>query len=278
MKKLLLSLSILFAFSLVVNAQCTPNPIFTMSPIPGVYPPNIPIPNIPLVGISDGQVNIPYSQTLTLIVLQDTTMDIGFLLDMIDPAITPLMNSFGISTTMTVDVNHVDYDITGLPSNLSYVCDSSACQYPSGANGCIQISGIPIQSGTFPVDVNMTINIQIPAITVPVIGTVLYPGSGQDIPSFPAVQYDLLVTDATTINEIGNYRSKVFPNPTSNQAILSLIAFSDVVVYNILGEKVLIANNVKGDLLLSKNDIGKGAFYILVQSKSKAQTIKLIIK
>ena len=278
MRKTLLTLSILLTFSFIGKTQCTPNQIFTMSPVPGVYPPNIPIPGIPLVGISDGQINVPYSQTLTLVVLEDTTMDIGFLLDMIDPTITPLMNNFGISTTMTVDVNHVIFDISGLPNNLTYACDINSCQYPSGVNGCIAISGTPIQSGTFPLDVNMTINVQIPAITIPVVGTVIYPGSGQDIPSFSAVAYDLLVSGSTVINEVGNYRSKAFPNPTSNQAILSLIVLSDVVVYNILGKKVLIANNVKGNLLLSKNDIGKGVFYISVQSKSKAETIKLIIK
>ena len=278
MRKTLLTLSILLTFSFIGNTQCTPNQIFTMSPIPGVYPPNIPISGIPLVGISDGQINIPYSQTLTLVVLEDTTMDIDFLLDMIDPAITPLMNSAGISTTMNVDVNHVIYDIAGLPNNLTYTCDINSCQYPSGVNGCIAISGTPIQSGTFPIDVNMTINVQIPAITIPVVGTVIYPGSGQDIPSFSAVAYDLLVIGTTAITEVGNYRLKIFPNPTSYQAILSLIAFSDVVVYNILGEKVLIANNVKGDLVLSKNDIGKGVFYISVQSKNKTETIKLIIK
>ena len=204
MKKLLLSLSILVTFSFIVNAQCTPNPIFTMSPIPGVYPPNIPIPNISLVGISDGQTNIPYSQTLTLIVLEDTTMDIAFLLDMIDPTITPLMNNAGISTTMTVNVNHVTYDIVGLPNNLTYVCDISNCQYPSGVNGCIAINGTPIQNGTFPIDVNMTINVQIPAITVPIIGTVLYPGSGQDIPAFSAQQYDLFIDGSSGINNLNN--------------------------------------------------------------------------
>ena len=275
MRKTLLILSILLTFSFIGNTQCTPNPIFTMSPIPGVYPPNIPIPGIPLVGISDGQVNVPYSQTLTLVVLEDTTMDIASFL----PAtVVSAMSLAGISTVMSLDVNHVIYDISGLPNNLIYTCDINSCQYPSGVNGCIAVSGTPIQSGTFPIDVNMTINVQIPAITDPIFGTTIFAGSGQDIPSFSAVAYDLLITGATAINEVGNYRSKIFPNPTSNQAILSLIFFSDVVVYNILGKEVLIANNVKGDLLLSKNDIGKGVFYISVQSKSKTETIKLIVK
>ena len=47
---------------------------------PGVYPPELPIPSISLVGIADGSLGSNYSQTLTLVVLEDTTMDIGFLL------------------------------------------------------------------------------------------------------------------------------------------------------------------------------------------------------
>ena len=277
MQKTLLTLSIILFSLFNSNAQCTPNPIFIMSPIPGVYPPNIPIPNIPLVGISDGQVNIPYSQTLTLIVLEDTTMDIGFLLDMIDPAITPLMNSAGISTTMAVDVNHVDYDITGLPSNLSYVCDSNACQYPSGANGCIQISGTPIQSGTFPVDVNMTINVQIPAITVPVIGTVLYPGSGQDIPSFPGQHYDLLITGSSGINNLNNDQIAIYPNPTSNIAVLEIAEKQDIKVYDNLGRLIFTKNNITFTLELSKEKLGAGIFIIEISNETKIRREKLII-
>lgn len=277
MQKTLITLSILLSSLIVSNAQCTPNPIFTMSPIPGVYPPNIPIPNIPLVGISDGQVNVPYSQTLTLIVLKDTTMDIGFLLNMIDSAIIPLMNSFGISTIMTVDVNHVDYGITGLPSNLSYSCDSSACQYPSGANGCIQISGIPIQSGTFPIDVNMTINIQIPAITVPVIGTVLYPGSSQDIPSFPGQQYNLLITGSSGIQSLNKEIITIYPNPTSNIAILEMAGGKDIKVYDSLGRLIFTQNNIPFNLELSKEKLGSGIFIIEISDGNRIWNKKLII-
>ena len=156
--------------------------------------------------------------------------------------------------------------------------DTINCQYSSGVDGCILIDGTPTQGGNFQVPVNMTINVQIPAITDPFLGTTIFAGMAIDLPSFPVVEYDLFVEGSSTAtHEIGNYRSKVFPNPTSNQAILSLIFFSDVVVYNILGKQVLITNNVKGDLVLSKNDIGKGVFYISVQSNSKTETIKLII-
>ena len=277
MRKTLLTLSILLTFSFIGNTQCTPNPIFTMSPVPGVYPPNIPIPGIPLVGISDGQINVPYSQTLTLVVLEDTTMDIGFLLDMIDPTITPLMNSAGISTTMTVDVNHVIYDVSGLPNNLTYTCDINSCQYPSGVNGCIAISGTPIQSGTFPIDVNMTINVQIPAITIPVVGTVIYPGSSQNIPAFPGQQYDLFIDGSSGVEVQEIEKFTLYPNPTSDIAILEFGGKKDIKVLDNLGRIIVTQENVNSKLKLSKEQLGTGLFIIEIAGKNKIWKEKLII-
>ena len=276
MKKLIITLSVFLTYTMGGNAQCIPNSIFTMSPIPGVYPPNIPISGIPLVGISDGQVNVPYSQTLTLVVLEDTTMDISFLLDMIDPTITPLMNSAGISTVMTIDVNHVTYDITGLPNNLTYACDINSCQYPSGVNGCIAISGIPIQSGTFPIDVNMTINVQIPAITIPVVGTVIYPGSGQDIPTFPGQQYDLFIdgNSGVEVQEIEKFT--LYPNPTSDVAVLEVAGKRNIKVYDNLG-RILLEKKAISEIKLAKEQLGTGLFIIEIADENKILQEKLII-
>jgi len=276
MRKLIIILSIFLTYTMIGNAQCTPNPIFTLSPIPGVYPPNIPIAGIPLVGISDGQVSVPYSQTLTLVVLEDTTMDIGFLLDMIDPTITPLMNSAGISTLMTVNVNHVTYDITGLPNNLTYACDINSCQYPSGINGCIVISGTSIQNGTFPIDVNMTINVQIPAITIPVIGTVIYPGSGQDIPAFPGQQYDLFIdgNSGVEVQEIEKFT--MYPNPTSDVAFLKVTGKRNIKIYDNLG-RILLEKKAISEITLAKEQLGTGLFIIEITDKNKIWQEKLII-
>ena len=276
MKKLIITLSVFLTYTMGGNAQCTPNPIFTMSPIPGVYPPNIPISGIPLVGINDGQVNVPYSQTLTLVVLEDTTMDISFLLDMIDPTITPLMNSAGISTVMIVNVNHATYDITGLPNNLTYACNINSCQYPSGVNGCIDISGTPIQSGAFPIDVNMTINVQIPAITIPVVGTVIYPGSGQDIPTFPGQQYDLFIDGSSggKVQEIEKFT--LYPNPTSDVAVLEVAGKKDIKVYDDLG-RILLEKKAISEIKLTKERLGTGLFIIEIADKNKILQEKLII-
>jgi len=275
MKKFLLLFAILLSFTHLVKAQCTPNSLFSSLGFPGVYPPEIPISGVPMVGVSDGIVGSPYSQILTLVMLEDTTMDVASFL----PAtVVSTMSLAGISTVMSLDVNHVTFDVVGLPNGLSYTCDQSGCQYVSGVDGCILINGNPTQSGNFAVPVSMTINAQIPAITDPFLGTTIFAGMAIDLPSFSAVEYDLLVTGSTAINEVGNYGSKIFPNPTADEAKLSLYSVSDVVVYNVLGKEVFKSVSIEGNLVLSKADLGKGMFYIMITSENKTETIKLIIK
>ncbi|MBC8266542.1 MAG: T9SS type A sorting domain-containing protein [Flavobacteriales bacterium] len=278
MKKTLLTLSILISCLMISNAQCTPNPIFTFLGIPAVYPPNIPLPNIPLNGISDGQVNVPYSQTLTLIVLEDTTLDIAPILQLggFGAAVT-LMNAAGISTVMTVDVNHVTYDITGLPNSISYVCDISTCQYPSGVDGCMQISGTPTQSGTFPIDVNMTINIQIPPITDPVLGTTIFAGMPVDLPSFPGQQYDLFIDGSSSIVNREIEEIIIYPNPTSNISILEFEGIRNIKVLDNLGRIIFSKKDVNSTLKLSKDKLGTGLFIIEILNETKIIKQKLII-
>jgi len=275
MKKFLLLFAILLSFTHLVIAQCTPNSLFSSLGLPGVYPPELPISGVPMVGVSDGIVGSLYSQTLTLVVLEDTTMDVASFL----PAtVVSTMSLAGISTVMSLDVNHVTFDVAGLPNGLSYTCDQSGCQYVSGVDGCVLINGTPTQSGNFAVPVNMIINAQIPAITDPFLGTTIFAGMAIDLPSFSAVEYDLFVSGATLINEVDNYSSKIFPNPTSIEAMLFLYSVSDVVIYNVLGKEVFKSVSIKGNLVLSKSDLGKGMFYVMITSENKTETIKLIIK
>ena len=275
MKKFLLLFAILLSFTHLVIAQCTPNSLFSSLGLPGVYPPELPISGVPMVGVSEGIVGSPYSQTLTLVVLEDTTMDIASFLPV---TVVSAMSLAGISTVMSLDVNHVTFDVSGLPNGLSYTCDQSGCQYVSGVDGCILINGTPTQGGNFTVPVSMTINAQIPAITDPILGTTIFAGMAIDLPSFTAVEYDLFIdAGATAISEVVQNNS-LYPNPTANEARLSLLSISDVIVYNILGKEVFKANDFKGELILSKNDLGKGMFYVMINSGSNSESIKLIIK
>ena len=201
MKKIFISLGLLF-LSITGFSQCTPDFIFTSIGFPGVYPPAIQIPNLPLpLGIADGSLGSNYNQTLTLVVLEDTTMDIEFLLP---AAAVTAMNVAGIPTVYTLDVNHVTFDVQGLPNGINYQCDISNCVYPSSIDGCIQLNGAPTVAGTFSVPVNMTINIQIPAITDPVFGTVIFPATALDMPAFAVQTYDLFISDETAVHENHN--------------------------------------------------------------------------
>ena len=265
-------------FSVTVFSQCTPNNLVTGIGIPGVYPignttiPGIP-PSIP-IGINNGQVLNTYSEDLTLVVLQDTTLDIAFLLP---SAVVSAMNTAGLSTTMTVDVNYVTYSVIDLPNNLMYSCNISNCEYLSGNDGCINISGVPMQAGIFPFIVHMIVNIQIPPIIDPVFGQTLFSGMGVDLPEFPAQSYDLMINE---VSSTINLTEKIFafPNPTSEKSIISLKYPANIIVYNVLGESVFQRNNAVGDIIFEKNKIGEGLFYVTVNSSSSLEIIKLIIK
>ena len=274
MKKTILLFTILLSFPHLFYAQCSPNSLFSALGLPGVYPPEIPIPGLPIVGINDGALVSAYSQTLTLVVLEDTTMDVASFL----PAtVVSTMGLAGISTVMSLDVNHVTFDLVGLPNGLFYTCDQSGCQYVSGVDGCILINGNPTQSGNFAVPISMTINAQIPAITDPFLGTTIFAGMAIDLPSFNIVEYDLFIDGSTVVSEITQH-SFLYPNPTANEAMLCLNSVSNVVVYNILGKEVFTSVSIEGNLVLSKADLGKGMFYIMIKSGNKTETIKLIIK
>ena len=274
MKKFLIFFAILLSFTHLVKAQCTPNSLFTVLGLPGVYPPELAILSIPMVGINDGVLGSAYSQSLTLVVLEDTVMDVASFL----PAtVVSAMSLANIPTVMSLGVNHVAFDVVGLPNGLSYTCDLSNCVYPSGVDGCILINGTPTQSGNFSVPVSMIINAQIPAITDPFLGTTIFAGMTMDLPSFSAVEYDLFIDGSTAVSELMQ-STYLYPNPTVNEAKLSLHSISDVVVYNVLGKEVFKSLNILGNLVFSKADLGKGMFYVMIKSKNKTETINLIIK
>ena len=271
MKKLFVSLGLLL-LSIPAFSQCTPDIIYTSLGLPGVYPPAIQIPNSPLpLGIADGSLGSNYNQTLTLVVLEDTTMDIAPLLQAagFGSAVTA-MNLAGISTVITLDVNHATFDVQGLPSGISYQCDISNCQYPSAIDGCIQLSGTPTVAGDFNVPVNMVLNVQIPSIAG------IIPSMALDIPSFPINEYDLHIADgSTSISGVKNTIS-IFPNPANSFVTISTISPKIVRIYNSLGQEVY-SEKLISSLAINKSKIGTGIFVVEISDENKVEKQKLII-
>ena len=79
--KRVLLLIVFFIISFFTSfSQCNPDFIYTSLGIPGVYPPSIQIPNLPIpTGISEGNIGENYNQTITVIILQDTTLDVALI-------------------------------------------------------------------------------------------------------------------------------------------------------------------------------------------------------
>ncbi|MGY8987084.1 MAG: T9SS type A sorting domain-containing protein, partial [Flavobacteriales bacterium] len=149
------------------------------------------------------------------------------------------------------------------------------CQYPSSIDGCIQLSGIPTVTGTFSVPVNMTINIQIPAITDPIFGTVIFPATPLDMPAFAAQTYDLFINDATSLKNV-DFRSNIYPNPSNSDFTIEVNSPMNLIIYNNFGQIVYsekIINNTK----INKSELGSGIFIIEISDKNSVEKHKLII-
>jgi len=277
MKKILISLGLLF-LSITGFSQCTPNPIFTSLGLPGVYPPELPIPNIPLVGIADGSLGLNYNQTLTLVVLEDTTMDIAPLLQAAGlGSVVTTMNSLALPTIMTLDVNHATFDVQDLPSGINYQCNVSSCQYPSSTDGCIQLSGTPTIAGDFDVPVNMVLNVQIPSIANP-IPTLppVFIGMAVDLPSLPINEYDLHISDGPTfISDVKNNIS-IFPNPANSFVTIITSTPKIVRIHNSLGQEVYLEQTIN-NIKINKSEIGSGIFIVEISDNSSVEKHKLII-
>jgi len=186
------------------------------------------------------------------------------------------MNLVGISTVMTVDVNHVTFDVQGLPNGITPQCDIATCQYPSATDGCIKLSGTPTVAGTFTVPVNMTINIQIPAITDPILGTVIFPATALDIPAFAAQTYDLFISDATSIQN-REYTSVIYPNPATTDFTIEINSLKHISIFNSVGQEVY-SENIQNNTTINKSEFANGIYIVEISDDNLVEQHKLIIK
>jgi hypothetical protein len=192
MRKILL-LFLLAATCSVMQAQpvCNPNFIYVILGITGLWP------NPQQGPLPDGDINMPYSETITIVVGADTTID---------------LSQFGLPLgSVTVSINSLDISgVNGLPTGLNYACNNVACSWGNTSSGCLKISGTPTQGGQFSVGVLTSLNINIPNF------------GPFTTPAVPAA-YDLFILDpnsVTDLRDLGYALEAPAPNPSSGRTML----------------------------------------------------------
>jgi len=159
MKKTLLSVfAFLFCISFAQAQVCTPDPVAVAMGLPGLYP------NPVTDSLVDGYVNVPYSQTITIIVPADTTVTVPI---------------FGAVTAQIVKQTITSID--SLPPGVTSACNVSGCTWNGGTNGCVKLSGTPTTPGTYNVKVNLATQatfqgqaVPLPPYTIPYTITISY--------------------------------------------------------------------------------------------------------
>lgn len=264
MKKIIY-FTFLFAFIGVGSAwsQCTPNPIYTTLGVPGVWPNAV-------QGIPDGDINVAYGQTLTVIVLEDTTINLSTLTGI--PGLP--------SITASIDVQEIT-NVTGLPNGLSYACDTASCAWPGGDNGCIRISGTPTQSGTFTVNVETEATFTVPQ-TVPIIG-----GTQQTLP-IPGTTYDLFIDGPMGIATLKPANFTVDQNSPNPVRGLTNIAYTlrtqanvEFKVYDFTGkvlhQETVVSKAGRNNLTFDASDLVPGIYLYSLRNGERPVVKKMTV-
>ncbi len=183
MKKLstLFALLLLMAGAVQAQSSCTPDPQFAN---PGIYP-------LPTAGTLNAVENVAYTYVFTVNVPADTTIDLTAIIGFPTPPVNVSVNFQEIT------------GVNGLPMGLAYNCDVMACNWIGGNNGCLEISGIPTQTGQFTFNMLGNLNITVPS-NIPIIG-----GTAQNIPTplayqmtvDPSVSVDPALNSAFTVTQ-----------------------------------------------------------------------------
>lgn len=264
MRKSVLTLILALAGSAIMAQVCTPNPLYVLAGIPGIYP-------NPLIqsNLASGNQGQAYTETFTIMVPQDTTIDLSALIGFPFPPVTVSVNFQEVTA------------ITGLPAGLNYTCDIQSCNWGGGTNGCIQVAGTPTQGGTFNVGMTTGYNVTVPQ-QVPVLGgqsvTVPIPGLGWTM--------DVTAVGVQEQRENSLWISHNAPNPFHGTTTITYHAPrpSEVTmtVTDLLGKVVSVSSSraTVGDnaITFDANGFTPGIYLYTLSNGSQAATGKMVIE
>jgi hypothetical protein len=250
MKKILLTLTLALAF-IGANAQCTPDPQFTLA---GIYPDSS-------TGMPDAIVGQPYNEIITIIVSTDTTVDV-----------------FGQSISVTIQQIELT-DVTNLPPSFSYDCLAPNCTFSGGTTTCA------ILSSASPTASEIGLH-QIFMYTTTTVDAGLF---GIQTQNDTIDYYYINVTNTTsTVNQFNDFTFElkdVFPNPVNSNSKIQFISgnSTDIVfsVFNHLGEKIeernIAANRGVNDIEISASDYANGMYLYSINNGKQIVSKRMII-
>ncbi len=249
MKKLLLLSAIAFLTSLSASAQCTADPQYTE---PGVYPDSA-------TGMASACIDVPYSETITIIVPLDTTTIV-----------------FGIPITFFFDSVVVQsWDWGGL-NGFTYQCSSPGnvespvdnCSFEGDQTGCILVEGNPTAADIGSYQQEIT--------------TVAYlPGSPGNPSTVLVDYYYIQVLDCgLSVPTLTNSKFLVYPNPAKSKITLNGlngITVESIRVTDMEGKVFESYENVIGPALDMDIDyLQSGMYFVTINYDGTSEVVKFI--
>jgi hypothetical protein len=251
MKKTLLTLSLAIA-TIFVNAQCTPDPQYTIA---GIYPDSS-------VGMPDAIVGQLYNEVITIIVSTDTTVD---------------FNGLPISVTiLEIELT----DVSNLPASFSYDCLAPNCIFPGGSTTCAVLSSASPTASEIGLH-------QIFMYTHTTVDAGIF---GQQTQNDTIDYYYINVTNTTsTVNQFNDFTFElkdIYPNPVHNTAkiqfISGVISTVEFNIYNLLGEEVesRVIPSTRGVNTINVNttSYSEGMYLYSINNGCEILTKRMIVK
>ena len=254
MKKLILSIATLVAFTFSGYSQCTPDPQFTVG---GIYPDSA-------TGLATAYVGVAYDEVITNVVPADTIIDLG-----LGPTSVPFVD-------VTLD------NVTGLPPNFTYSCNPTNCVFPGNSSGCVNIYSTVNPSasdiGVYPLVIDVTATVSIPFV------------GNQSQPTV-VDYYFIEIVDQGGVG-IGMYNSEsfelktIYPNPVVDNSRIQFISGKSqqvtFTVMNVLGKTMvnrsITAQRGVNELTISSEDFSNGIYLYSITANGKTSTKRMIIR
>jgi len=234
MTKNILILSLFILSAIKINAQCTPDNTITKA---GFYPSKLP----------DAILNTAYSEVLHFKILKDTMVVV-----------------FGSPQKATVD-SAIIVKVNGMPANLAFQLNKSNKTYTPEEVGCALLSGTPINSGTFPLQIVINLFAKVSGFPVSQIDTIK--------------SFSLVVKKDAAISKVIQNQRLFYPNPLSgNQLNINseiVIPGSIFKIFNCQGQ-LLRTQTIESSSETLTFNYPQGIYYLQVKSGDSVFNTRLL--